>query len=132
MGIPLTITNSRCTRDEPITSEPDVQFVNLTRETIRLGNPAVVIPPSGKFAKVLFDRRIADRIKTARSVIPVFEIRGRGEILDLPEPRRGVVYIVPALLRNYLTSIGETRVDVVSPWAQGMKGDQRWASALAR
>lgn len=112
--------------------EKEVQFINLTRETIRLGNPAVDIPPSGTLAKVVFERRIAERFRIPGTSIPVFELRCRGEVMGLPDPETGVIYIVPALLRNYLTSIGEKRDDVVSPWAQGMKGGKRWASALAR
>jgi hypothetical protein len=112
--------------------EKDVRFVNLTRETIRLGNPAVEIIPSGDLAKVVFDRKITERYRLPGTVIPVFEVRGRGEVMGLPNPQAGIIYIVPALLRNYLTSIGQIREDVVSPWAQGMKGGKRWASALAR
>ena len=112
--------------------EKEVRFINLTRETIRLGNPAVDIPPSGMQAKVVFDRRMADRYRHTGTVIPVFEIRCKGEIMGLPDPKDGIIYIVPALLRNYLTTIGAKRDDVVSPWAQGMKGGKRWASALAR
>jgi hypothetical protein len=115
-----------------IPPEKDVRFVNLTRETIRLGNPAVEIPPSGELAKIVFERRITERYRLPGTVIPVFEVRGRGEVMGLPNPQGGIIYIVPALLRNYLTSIGVIREDVVSPWAQGMKGGKRWASALAR
>ena len=122
----------KTTKGDGQQASTEIQFVNLTRETIRLGSPAVIIPPSGQQAKVVFDRRIADRVQLPQGTVPVFEIRTRGRVMGLPAPRPGTMYIVPAMLRNYLTNIGEKREDVVSPWAQGIKGGKRWASALAR
>ena len=86
------------------------KIVNLTLHEIivRIDGRDITIPPSGQVARVA---------ATAREVATVGEIpivaTEFGEIMGLPEPIAGVLYITSTLVAQAAARLGRT--DVVSP-----------------
>jgi hypothetical protein len=92
-----------------------MEFINLTTHEIVIydeegKNVILRIPPSGKIARVATDSKIVGRING----IPVRKTT-YGEIIDLPDPKPGVVYLVSTVLLMALKEKGMNRPDVLSP-----------------
>jgi len=91
----------------------EVELVNLTPHRVvilLLGHRRVEIPPSGTVA------RVSVRAVPHGSIggIPVVRTE-YGDITDLPEPKRGTVFIVPTLVLVALRAKGIQRDDLVAP-----------------
>jgi hypothetical protein len=115
----------------------EIEFVNLTGHSIRLGD-GLVIPRMNKPARVL-NGRIPDGsvvIEPTDEILPIYRFESRGQIVGLPDPRPGVIYIVSAMVRRELTQLGLDRPDVFSPYAIESRQYQgkivSCATALAR
>lgn len=76
--------------------------------TVRLDGRDVVIPPSGQLARVATSTREIATVDGIPIVATVF-----GEIVGLPEPQPGVLYLGSTLLAQAAARQGRT--DVVSP-----------------
>lgn len=76
--------------------------------TVRLNGRDVVIPPSGQVARVATSTREIATVDGIPIVATVF-----GEIVGLPEPKPGVLYVASTLLAQ--AAAREGRTDVVSP-----------------
>ena len=66
----------------------DITFVNTSVE-----NPILVVGPSGLVARVSSEIEEAGRINGIPVTKTVY-----GEVVDLPEPKEGIVYIVSSLV----------------------------------
>jgi len=91
-----------------------IKFVNLTPHQINIvnekGEIILSIPPSGKVARVT-----ARPVKVGEiSGIPINKVE-YGDIEGLPEPQKGVIYIVSILVLQALKSKGIQRNDVLAP-----------------
>lgn len=84
-----------------------MQFINLTAHTITEVTTQTVVPASGRIARV---KASTTKVSNAGG-IPIYRSTF-GEIEGLPEPRKGITYIVSALCLNAIPS---TRTDVVAP-----------------
>jgi hypothetical protein len=96
----------------------DIEFVNLTGHKIQLGD-GLAIPRTAKPARVL-NGRIHDGsivIESTDEILPIYRFEPKGQIVGLPDPNPGVVYIVSAMVRRELTQLGLDRPDVFSPYA---------------
>lgn len=76
--------------------------------TVRLNGRDVVIPPSGQLARVATSTREIATVDGIPIVATLF-----GEIVGLPEPQPGVLYLGSTLLAQ--AAAREGRTDVVSP-----------------
>jgi len=96
----------------------EVQFVNLTDHEIRLGD-GMLIPRAAKPARVLHGRQHDGSVllEDSEEVIPIYRFEPSGQIVGLPEPQPGVLYIVSPIVRRELTQRGLDRPDVLSPYA---------------
>jgi hypothetical protein len=96
----------------------EVQFVNLTDHDIRLGD-GMLIPRAAKPARVLHGRQHDGSVllEDSEEVIPIYRFDPSGQIVGLPEPQPGVLYIVSPIVRRELTQRGLDRPDVLSPYA---------------
>jgi hypothetical protein len=87
----------------------ETKFVNLTPHEIVIvgedGKEKLVIPPSGKVARVEVRQEIVEEI----SGIPV--VRTLPVWVHIPEPQEGVVYIVSSMVAQLLPYRG----DVIAP-----------------
>lgn len=115
-----------------------VRFVNLTGHDVNLGD-RVVIPKERKAARVLSER-VRDGVflldERSEETIPIYKFQPRSQIVGLPDPAEGVVFIVSPMVRKELTMRGVGRPDVVSPYAvevRRVNGEKvSCARALAR
>lgn len=86
-----------------------MQLVNLTPHPLtlfRLDGSTVTVSPSGTVARV---SQTSDQVGTVNGVALV---RSQfGEVIDLPAPQDGVIYIVSALVRGAVPDRG----DLASP-----------------
>jgi hypothetical protein len=92
-----------------------VEFINLTAHEIVIydeegKNIILRIPPSGKIARVATDSRIVGKVDNIPIRKTVY-----GEIIDLPDPKPGVVYLVSTVLLMALKEKGMNWPDVLSP-----------------
>lgn len=96
----------------------EIQFVNLTDHEIRLGD-GMLIPRAAKPARVLHGRQHDGSVlfEDSEEVIPIYRFEPSGQIVGLPEPQPGVLYIVSPIVRRELTQRGLDRPDVLSPYA---------------
>ncbi|MEM5852921.1 MAG: hypothetical protein QW228_00920 [Candidatus Aenigmatarchaeota archaeon] len=85
-----------------------MKLVNLTPHPIvvKIGSSQIVIPPSGKIARVKVDQQIVGEIDGIPLVKNIY-----GDIEGLPSPEDGVIYIVSTLVLNAV----KDRDDVVAP-----------------
>jgi len=87
----------------------DVEIVNLTPHPVviqKVTGEKIEIPPSGIVARVK-----EERIKVGEiNGIPIYAMK-YGEVENLPEPRKGVVYIVSSVVLPYTKG----RTDVFAP-----------------
>jgi hypothetical protein len=118
-------------------SEVGCKFVNLTGHEINLGD-MVIIPGSGKPTRIL-NERIRDGevlLPVTGDLIPIYKFDSLAQIVGLPDPEEGTIFIVSPMVRKELTVQGLARPDVVSPYAveiKTVKGKRvRCAKALAR
>jgi len=85
-------------------------FVNLTPHAIKVESPetgeVVSFPPSGVVARVSVGTIDCPNVQGFRRSVQVF-----GNVVDLPEPADGVVYIVSGMVLGRVTG----RDDVVAP-----------------
>ena len=83
-------------------------FVNLTPHVINVigEGGTTVIPTAGTVARVSVNYTTLRVEGGAEMLRPEF-----GEVLDLPEPQEGVIYIVSGMVRSAVPD----RLDVVSP-----------------
>jgi hypothetical protein len=79
----------------------DMQFINLTPHAIHL-NDGTVFEPSGTVARVISHHTDFGVDRVCRVCF--------GEIINLPEPKKGVYYIVSGMVAT-----ATNRDDVVSP-----------------
>ena len=88
-----------------------MEFINLTPHTINLITESgkKEIPVSGKIARVEQTTTLVREIDG----IPVVQSHW-GDILDLPDPKEGTIYIVSALVANAAKAKGRVQ-DVVCP-----------------
>jgi hypothetical protein len=89
----------------------EVKFINLTPHTINIfdeGGKEQVLstPPSGTIARCTVENIKIDEKKG----IPLFK-SSFGEVIDLPDPKDGTIYIVSMLIRSALPN----RKDLASP-----------------
>jgi hypothetical protein len=68
-------------------------FVNLTPHTINEVTTGLNLPPSGVVARVAVSNTVIDVINGVEIYATTY-----GEVLDLPEPKLGVYYIVSSLV----------------------------------
>lgn len=115
----------------------EIEIVNLTGHSIRLGDD-LAISQTGKPARVL-NLRTHDGsmvVERTEEILPIYRFEPMGQIVGLPGPRPGVIYIVSAMVRRELTQRGLDRPDVFSPYAIESRRDQGrevpCATALAR
>ena len=103
--------------DKPLLAS-EIQFVNLTDHEIRLGD-GMLIPRAAKPARVLHGRQHDGSVllEDSEEVIPIYRFEPSGQIVGLPEPQPGVLYIVSPIVRRELTQRGLDRPDVLSPYA---------------
>lgn len=115
-----------------------IRFVNLTGHDVNLGD-RMVVPREGKPARIL-NERVRDGAllldeRTGES-IPIYKFDPGPQIVGLPDPEHGVVFIVSPMVRKELTTQGVDRPDVVSPYAVELRrinGEKlQCAKALAR
>lgn len=115
-----------------------IRFVNLTGHDVNLGD-RIVIPSEAKTARIL-NERVRDGAllldeRTGES-IPIYKFDSGPQIVGLPDPEHGVVFIVSPMVRKELTTQGVDRPDVVSPYAVELRkvnGEKvQCAKALAR
>ena len=95
-----------------------VRFVNLTGHEIHLGG-GLVISRAPEPARVINGRAHDGKLVLDGSdeVIPIYRFDSGGQIVGLPDPQPGVVYLVSPIVRKELTQRGEKRPDVFSPYA---------------
>lgn len=84
-----------------------VKVINLTPHDIVI-NDGTVFPPSGMVARVDTTQVLDGDVNG----IPVMKV-SYGDIVDLPAPKQGVVYIVSALVLSASKAAGRT--DCVAP-----------------
>jgi len=114
-----------------------VQFVNLTDHDIHLGGGLVILK-APRAARVIHARARDGKLVLDESheVIPIYRFDSNGQIVGLPDPQPGVIYIVSPVVRKELTQRGNNRPDVFSPYAiesRSVKGrNVPCATALAR
>ena len=115
-----------------------IRFVNLTGHDVNLGD-RIILPKETKPARIL-NERVRDGAllldeRTGES-IPIYKFDPGSQIVGLPKPEEGVVFIVSPMVRKELTTQGIDRPDVVSPYAvevRILKGEKvQCAKALAR
>lgn len=92
-------------------------FINLTSHPITDVVAGLVVPPTGQMARVTTTQKLVQHVKPPNSDKPVAIYRtDYGEIVGLPEPKEGCVYIVSAPIINALKEQGIERNDVVAPY----------------
>ncbi len=118
-------------------SDVGYKFVNLTGHEINLGG-MVIIPGGGKPTRIL-NERIRDGevlLPVTGDLIPIYKFDSIAQIVGLPKPEEGTIFIVSPMVRKELTVQGLARPDVVSPYAveiMNVNGKRvRCAKALAR
>ena len=79
-------------------------FINLTPHTINVGTKA--ISPSGTIARVSMETRKVGEHDGVPLTISIY-----GDVVGLPEPRAGVIYIVYGMVKSAVPH----RTDVGSP-----------------
>ena len=84
-----------------------MKFINLTAHTINEVITGLQIKPSGIVARVA---QVTDTVAMHNGT-PIYSTEF-GDLLGLPEPREGIVYIVSAMALN---GVPAHRTDVVSP-----------------
>ena len=92
-----------------------LRLINLTQHEVVIDPgqaPAVRIPPSGSFARLIERQQPCPALTVNGSSIPVIAV-SYGTIADLPEPQPGVGYIV-----SRLTAAARPRSDVYFPLAE--------------
>jgi len=90
-----------------------VRFINLTQHSINVvrdGSVVLSIPPSGTVARVATFQTVVCQLDGIDVVRTVF-----GDIVGLPDPQDGVVYVVSTLVLQALKASGVDRSDVVAP-----------------
>lgn len=81
-------------------------FINLTSHTIKEVTSGIIIPASGRVARLKSTTiKVGDHLGA-----PIYSSQF-GDVEGLPEPQEGVIYIVSSLCLNGITN----RNDVVSP-----------------
>ncbi len=87
---------------------------NLTPHVIviRPGDEEVVLPPSGQVARVSVSAKELYKIAFAGIRVPVVRTEF-GDIVDLPDPDEGVIYVTSTLVAQAAAARGRT--DVVAP-----------------
>jgi hypothetical protein len=115
----------------------EIEIVNLTGHSIQLGD-GLAISQMGKPARVLNPRTHDGSmvVESTDEILPIYRFESMGQIVGLPDPRPGVIYIVSAMVRKELTHRGLARPDVFSPYAVESRHVQgrmvTCATALAR
>ncbi len=100
------------------------KMVNLTPHPITICDekchPVLTLPPSGRVARVRQERKMIkilqmiqriDEVTEDLVMVPVVETEF-GEVEGLPDPRKGVVYLVSSVV---LEAVKDKRKDVVAP-----------------
>ena len=84
-------------------------FINLTPHAVVFRGPAgdQTFPPSGKVARV---SELPCSVTRTIEGIPILSRTQFGEVLDLPEPSDGTVFIVSGLVAGQVS-----RADVIAP-----------------
>lgn len=115
-----------------------IRFVNLTGHDVNLGD-RIILPKETKPARII-NERVRDGAflldeRTGES-IPIYKFEPGSQIVGLPEPEDGAIFIVSPMVRKELTTQGIDRPDVVSPYAvevRRVNGENvQCAKALAR
>lgn len=88
-----------------------MELVNLTPHELNIitDNNTVVLPPSGDVARVTVEYTEVATVEQNGVVIPLYQAQ-YGDVVGLPSPKEGVVYIVSGMVKA-----AESRADVVSP-----------------
>jgi hypothetical protein len=115
-----------------------ITFVNLTGHDVNLGD-RILVPKETKPARIL-NARVHDGSllldEGTGESIPIYKFDPASQIVGLPDPEEGVVFIVSPMVRKELTARGIGRPDVVSPYAveiRQVNGERmKCAKALAR
>ncbi|NNV07148.1 hypothetical protein ETC03_12230 [Geobacillus sp. MMMUD3] len=91
-----------------------MKFVNLTPHVLNIvrddGSIALSVPPSGTVARVTTQQTVVCQLAGVDVVRTVF-----GDVVGLPDPQDGVVYVVSTLVLQALSASGVDRSDVVAP-----------------
>lgn len=115
-----------------------ITFVNLTGHDVNLGD-RIIVPKETRPARVL-NARVRDGSllldEGTGESIPIYKFDPTSQIVGLPDPEQGVVFIVSPMVRKELTTRGIDRPDVFSPYAvevRRVNGERmKCAKALAR
>ena len=90
-----------------MSKEREITFVNLTSHELNETTTGIRLQPSGIVVRV---HQTTEKI-AEYSGIPIYKPKF-GEVLGLPEPKKGIIYVVSAMALN---AIPKSRVDVVCP-----------------
>jgi len=115
-----------------------IRFVNLTGHDVNLGD-RIILPKETKPARII-NERVRDGAllldECTGESIPIYKFDSGSQIVGLPDPEEGAVFIVSPMVRKELTTQGIDRPDVVSPYAvevRRVNGEKvQCAKALAR
>jgi hypothetical protein len=90
------------------------KLVNLTTHAIKIARPegAIEIPPSGRIARARTIRKIIAFVEIDGIRVPINKTTF-AELIDLPEPEPGALYIISIVALEAALKLGRT--DVVSP-----------------
>ena len=85
----------------------EITFVNLTSHELNETTTGIRLKPSGVVVRV---HQTTEKV-AEYSGMPIYKAKF-GEVLGLPEPKEGIIYVVSAMA---LSAISESRKDVVAP-----------------
>ena len=94
-----------------------VKIVNLTPHAITIILPdgqKLEIPPSGTVARVSVKAKEVGKLEYAGMEVPIVKLE-YGDVVGLPEPQEGTIYLVSTLVLMALKDKGIKRNDVFSP-----------------
>ena len=96
------------------------QIINLTQHPIKDLMSGKTYEPSGTIARVHYEAKQIDDVDGA----PIFEMV-YGKIYNLPEPKKGVYYLVSSVVLNALAAHGSDRRDCIAPYrtVRGKNGE---------
>jgi hypothetical protein len=89
-----------------------MNLINLTPHAITIAPAGLTIPPSGTVARCREITESRGAIEANGTIVPLVAKRF-GEVIDLPEPAAGTLYIASALTAQAAWAAG--RWDVVCP-----------------
>jgi len=92
------------------------RLINLTPHPLNLmgDEGELVIPPSGRIARAREERELIEYLILEGRKIPVYKVR-YGEVIDLPPPEPGVIYVVSSITAQAVARTDPGRDDVVIP-----------------